>query len=150
MKIHVIVDDSLEETEVFIKTPKLDQEILAIERELRRSQRTLPLYKDNTEYFLHVHEILFFETDAREVIAHTKDDMYYTDLRLYELEERLPSSFLRISKSAIVNVKKIFALPRCVSSCLVQFQDTYKHVYASRSYYKTLKARMDEEKGDLE
>lgn len=82
------------------------------------------------------------------ISAHTIQDMYRIKYRLYELEEMLPGYFLRISKSAILNTKKIFAIDRNLSSAsLVSFQGTHKKVYVSRRYYKPLKDRL-EERGD--
>ena len=61
--------------------------------------------------------------------------------KLYELENILPNSFLRISKSTIVNIQKIYSLSHSVSSHLITFQNSHKQVYVSRMYYKVLKER---------
>ena len=58
-----------------------------------------------------------------------------------ELENILPNSFLRISKSTIVNIQKIYSLSHSVSSHLITFQNSHKQVYVSRMYYKVLKER---------
>lgn len=51
----------------------------------------------------------------------------------HELEEMLPGVFMRVSKSAILNVDRIFSIERKLSSAsVVQFQNSYKQVYASR------------------
>ena len=75
------------------------------------------------------------------VFAHTKKDMFSVCQKLYELENILPRSFMRISKSTIVNIQKIYSLSHSVSSHLITFQDTHKQVYVSRMYYKILKER---------
>lgn len=144
MKIHLDIDESYEETEITIKCKKIDDQVLELQKYLKRNTSTITAFKDQTEYYLDLHEILFFETDLKEVVAHTRNDAYHTDYRLYELEEILPTSYLRISKSAIVNTDKIFALTRSMSTCLIEFQDTIKHVYASRQYYKPLKLKLEE------
>ena len=43
---------------------------------------------EDTEYYLSLDEILFFETEAKEVWVHTTDKMYQTRYKLYELEEQ--------------------------------------------------------------
>lgn len=43
-----------------------------------------------TEYFIDVHDILFFETQDKKVSVHTSDGMYYTDRKLFELINLLP------------------------------------------------------------
>ncbi|WP_289197375.1 LytTR family DNA-binding domain-containing protein [uncultured Dubosiella sp.] len=144
MKIHLDIDESYEDIEITIKCPQINEKVLAIESLFQRKQTTFPMFKETTEYYIDLHDVLFFETDAKEVVAHTAGDIYHTDYRLYELETILPGMFLRISKSAIVNVEKIFALTRNMSTCLIEFQNTFKHVYASRQYYKPLKEKLEE------
>ncbi|WP_263850030.1 LytTR family DNA-binding domain-containing protein [Secundilactobacillus paracollinoides] len=56
----------------------------------------------------------------------------------------MPATFMRISKSAILNTTKIFALTHSISNSLVEFQHSQKQVYVSRKYYKPLKARLEE------
>ena len=90
-------------------------------------------------------EILFFETSSDIVKAHTEDDIFNTKYRLYELEKILPWTFCRISKSAILNIKKIYAITKNITaSSEVEFKNSYKHVFVSRGYYKPLKSKIDE------
>ena len=81
------------------------------------------------------------ESDNGTVFAHTTNDMFSTPKKLYELENILPSYFLRISKSTILNIQKIYSLSHSVSSHLITFQNSHKQVYVSRMYYKVLKER---------
>lgn len=92
-------------------------------------------------------DILFFETDGGMIYAHTVDDVFQTKYKLYELEELLPRTFLRISKSAIVNTDKIYSIHRnLTASSLIAFQHTHKEIYVSRSYYKLLKSKLEEKR----
>lgn len=62
-------------------------------------------------------------------------------------EELLPRTFLRISKSAIVNTNKIYSIHRnLTASSLIAFQHTHKQIYVSRAYYKLLKNKLDEKR----
>lgn len=105
------------------------------------------LYRGNTEYYLTLDEILFFETDSDGINAHTRDNIYQTKYKLYELEELLPGSFMRISKSAIVNTSHIYSISRnLTASSVVAFADTHKQVYVSRYYYKPLINKLEEKR----
>lgn len=87
----------------------------------------------------------FFETDNNQVMAHTANEIFLTGSKLYELEKILPWYFSRISKSAILNVKKVYAITRnLTASSLIEFEGTPKHVYVSRAYYKPLKEKLEE------
>ena len=91
--------------------------------------------------------ILFFETEDNQVFAHTKKDVYQTKYRLYELEELLPGSFIRVSKSTILNVSHVLSIKKnLTASSEVWFEGTHKQVYVSRNYYKQLKQRLEEKR----
>lgn len=148
MKIRMEMDETLEADEIIIRCRKLNDEVVRMQRaiaEAAENTNRIVFYKGEAEYYFPLEEVLFFETDADGVSAHTARDMYRIKYRLYELEELLPGYFLRISKSAILNTRKIFAIDRNLSAAsLVSFQDTHKQVYVSRRYYKPLKDRLEE------
>ncbi len=148
MKIRMEVDEALETDEIIIRCRKLNEEVTRVQKavsEAVENQSRIVFRKGEAEYYFPLEEMLFFETDMDGISAHTIQDMYRIKYRLYELEEMLPGYFLRISKSAILNTKKIFAIDRNLSSAsLVSFQGTHKKVYVSRRYYKPLKDRLEE------
>lgn len=79
-----------------------------------------------------------------QAIQKAVGEIYQTKYKLYELEEMLPGYFMRISKSSILNIRKIFSLTKSISSCVVEFADSPKQVYVSRYYYKPLKEKLGE------
>ena len=104
----------------------------------------LKLYKGDTEYFIKVSEILFFETYDSYVFAHTKSDAYKSDYRLYELEEILNDDFVRISKSTIANLDYIASIKRNFgSSSTINFLNSLKEVEVSRKYLPILKEELE-------
>lgn len=149
MKIKIeLVESSIEE-EVIIRCNSLSENVLAVQKaasEVIAGRQRFALYHGDTEYYLPLQDVLFFETDQREINAHTVDNVYQTKYKLYELEQLLPSYFLRVSKSSILNLNQVFSVTHNLSSCLVEFQNTHKQVYVSRYYYKLLKARLEEKR----
>lgn len=147
MKIRIEIDENVTEEEVIIRTGSLGERVEEIQKALREvsgGRVKFVFYKNETEYYLPLDSILFFETEGTGVHAHTKDDMFTVRMRLYELEEALPGFFMRVSKSTILNLRYVYALTRSISgNCLVQLQGTHKQVYVSRYYYKPLKERME-------
>ena len=147
MKIRIEISDEGED-EIIIRCRERDDRIEGIERALEglvKSRRELALYIGNTEFFVPTSDILFFETVDGKVCAHTSDRMYTAHYKLFELENLLPSSFVRISKSAIVNVMKISSLSReLVGNGEISFYKTEKKTFFSRAYYKILKDRIEE------
>lgn len=147
MKVRIEIDENLEEDEVTIKCKEINQTIKRVQQSISNANLIpkLIFYKNDTEYYLNINEILFFETSENSVEAHTEKDVYKIKYRLYELEELLPNNFVRVSKSTILNSNKIYSITRnLTSSSLVQFYNSYKQVYVSRNYNKTLKQRLEE------
>lgn len=146
MKIRIDIDDSHDE-EIIIKCKSITKEITELQKVINASLKSnnidLIFYKDNIEYYLPVDDILFFETDGLLVNAHTKNDVFQVKYKLYELEKLLPYNYLRISKSTIVNINQIYSISKNItSSSSIEFYDSYKQIYVSRMYYKTLKEKM--------
>ncbi len=136
------------EDEIIIRSSERDARISELERMLEgfiKPRRELVLYIGNAEYYVPISDILFFETVDGKVCAHTREAMYSAPHKLFELESILPSSFVRISKSGIVNVMAISSLSReLVGNGEVSFYKTAKKTYFSRTYYKLLKDRIEE------
>lgn len=149
MKIRIEVSDQVED-EVIIRCKEITPEIVQLQKNLAdqtKKKESIVLFQGDTEYYIDVSQILFFETEGQKVIAHTRTEAYETGKKLYELEELLGNSFQRISKSSIVNVSKIYSIKRNVTaSSEIEFLGTHKQIYVSRSYYKALKDRLEEKR----
>ena len=143
MKISIIEDNNLDEDELIIKVKTKSLEAYQIkeliENELNQ-KKNLVFYNDTTSFVININDILFFETELNQVFAHTNNNSYKTNYKLYELEKILPSNFTRASKSTIVNTNHIYSIERNItSSSKIQFIDSHKIVYISRFYYKQVK-----------
>lgn len=154
MKIKIEIDDSLDEKEILIRCPSIDGEIQEMQKAIsdiiQKSSRFI-FYQGDTEYYLSLKNILFFETSGSNIHAHTAGEVYQTRYKLYELEEMLPGNFMRVSKSAILNTDHIYSISRnLTSSSVVEFTNTHKQVFVSRYYYKPLKFKLEEKRRDYE
>ena len=106
MKLRIEFDDNLQEEEIIIRCRELSPQIVQLKETVSESlqkNEVISFYKGDTRVYLSLEEILFFETEQNMVFAHTVDDYYEIHHRLYELEELLPSYFMRVSKSTILN-----------------------------------------------
>lgn len=150
MKIKIEIDESLSEDEVLIRCRGLTEQVTEIHKpvsEVVNTSKRFVFYRGNTEYYLALEEILFFETDGDGINAHTRDNIYQTKYKLYELEDLLPGCFMRISKSSIVNTNHIYSISRnLTASSVVAFAGTHKQVYVSRYYYKPLVNKLEEKR----
>lgn len=146
MKVRIELDPQMDEPEMIIRAPRLTEEVARLQQLILEQKMTpLTFYKDRSEYFVDVSEILFFETDGEKIYGHTREEAYEVRQKLYELEEILPIAFCRISKSTIVNSKQIYSIEKSFSgTSTVNFYQTHKQVHVSRHYYQLLKERLKE------
>ncbi len=145
-KVKIEVDPGVKEPEITIRCSCIDEEVVRIQKLLTDSPSGLTqisFFKEDSEYFLPLDAILFFETDGGLIRAHTATEEFETKYKLYELEEMLPSTFFRISKSTILNTRKLYSITKNLAGASkIEFQGTYKTVYCSRNYYKALKEKL--------
>lgn len=150
MKIRIEIDEGIAEDEVIIRCSGLTEEVTAVQKavsDVVNASWRIPFYKGNTEYYLALDEILFFETDESGISAHTRNEVYQTKYKLYELEDILPGIFMRVSKSTILNTRHIYSISRnLTASSVVAFGGTHKQVYVSRYYYKPLISKLEEKR----
>lgn len=150
MRITVEIDDSLTEEQVVIYCRELNNEVIAVQKRISEAlmaEMRLPVAKGDMEYELLLSEIYFFETADAAVAVHTRDSIYETKLKLYELEELLPQSFLRVSKSTILNIRHIRAIRKNITGASeVNFAGTNKRAFVSRNYFKLLASKLEEKR----
>jgi len=150
MKVKIEIDPCLQEEEIIIRCRQMGEPIVKLQSlimENSSGDKCIVLKQGDTEFYFSVDKIYFFETAGKNVQAHTKDRLFETEYKLYELEEMLPGYFMRISKSTIVNMNVVYSITRnLTASSLVEFMDCNKKVYVSRSYYKALIERLNEKR----
>lgn len=148
MKITVEISENCIEDEVVIRCREYSDIVNRIQKavaDVTTKETKMALFQNNKEFYVPIEEILFFESDGDVICAHTASEMFATKYKLYELEKLLPWYFSRISKSAILNVKKVYSITKNITAASsVEFLGTPKQVYVSRAYYKPLKSKIEE------
>ncbi|KAA8810882.1 LytTR family DNA-binding domain-containing protein [Lactobacillus crispatus] len=147
MKVKLNIDPSQKEAELIINAPNLTPEVKQLYQLLQERQSNLEQIeaeKENVSYYLNLSDILFFETDSKVVMAHTNRNAYQVKYKLYELEDLLGGNFMRVAKSTILNLDKVYSVTRSISNCQIKFEESYKTVYVSRHYYRDLRNRLEE------
>ncbi len=150
MKVKIEIEEGLTEEEVIIRCGSLNDSVVNLQNYISKQnngKRCLTLTNGETDFFVPMEEIYFFETEGRELRAHTADKMFACSYKLYELEELLPGSFMRISKSTIANMDYIYSITRnLTASSVVEFSGSKKRAMVSRSYYRLLVERLNTRK----
>ncbi len=88
-------------------------------------------------------KVLYIETVDKKTFLYTAKEVYETDLRLYELEERLGErEFFRATKSVLVNFNGIRSLRPDLGGRLRLAMVNGEALYVSRQYAPALKKRL--------
>ncbi|MBC6297286.1 LytTR family transcriptional regulator [Listeria sp. FSL L7-1517] len=99
--------------------------------------------KDAETYLLEPNVILYFEAVENKIFVYTETEVYETNWKLYELEERFKeSSFFRCSKSMILNIKWIEKVAPGFNGRLEARLLNNEKVIISRQYAKVLKQKL--------
>lgn len=141
MKITILEKQPGEEDEIIVKCDYLDENITRLLNQFKTGGKTkLNFYKDSKIVLLEQDEVLYFESVDDKVFAYTKDDVFETKSKLYQLEEELPANtFFRANKAVIVNIDKIDSLSPAFGGRFEAVLENGYKVIISRNYVNTLK-----------
>ena len=99
--------------------------------------------RDDQQFFLDVNDICFIESMGHDIFIHTSDGTYNSGDRLKALEQVLPADrFLRVSNSAIVNLKKIKRIESSLLQKFILHMTNGSKVDVTRSYYYIFRERI--------
>ena len=94
-------------------------------------------------HLLEPDEVYYFETVDNKVFACCKKEVYEVREKLYTLEGMLPvESFMRASKSAILNLNKVKSLSPAFGGRFEAVLDNGEKTIISRQYVPVLKERL--------
>ena len=106
MKVEIIIDESIEETNVRIYSNKYYKEVENIRDALtEKLVDKIVAFQSKEVFILSFDEIIRIYAQDKSVYVKTKDNTYTTRLTIYEFESKADRrNFIRISKSEIVNL----------------------------------------------
>ena len=146
MKVSIEIEEGLAEEEVVIRCGRLNDTVVGLQNYISTqgdAKKCISLMDGETQYFIPVEKIFFFETQGRDIQAHTADRIFFCAYKLYELEELLPGNFMRVSKSSIVNLDVVYSITRnLTASSVMEFTAGNKKALVSRAYYKAVTERL--------
>ena len=143
MKFKLIIDKEKDE-EVVVTAKERSPLIDEIETLISKYTDRIPGYTDDDIKMLSVAEIECITVlDGKTYAIDSKNRRYRLKGRLYELEATLPSSFIRINKSALANEKALdrFAVTYTGAVDAV-FKCGYRE-YVSRRCFAQIKRRFE-------
>lgn len=143
MEIKVIKIPSQENEKVVIECHEMTSQVHTIVKFIKSLQETITGAFEDREYEISVHDIFYVESVDNKTFIYTKDKVYSIRERLYEVEELLSElSFLRISKSVVVNLLKIKSIKPALNGRFGAILTNGEEVIISRKYVPVLKEKI--------
>ena len=140
MTVTILEKKADDEDELIDKCDYLDESLTKLINQFKTGKGKMNFYKDSKIVCVEPEEVLYFESVDDKVFAYTKDSVYETKSKLYQLEEELPASvFFRANKAVIVNLDKIDSLAPVFGGRFEEILENGYKVVISRNYLNTLK-----------
>ena len=145
MKVNLFVSRDIEEPYADIHTNELTDNITKAISILESddSNEMLAVKKGSDIALLEFSDVYMFRVEDKQVKVHTENREYSIKKPLYQIEETLNSDFVRISKTTIVNLRKIERVaPSLRGMMFIQLKNGLKD-NISRKYLPGFKEALD-------
>lgn len=139
LTIDRILEKKAGETDIMVKIQQLIGEIGT-----EKSITTIPVKIGNKINLIHIADIHFFEAKDKYVFIHTAENESLTDYSLSSLQQRLPSEFIRVHRSFIINKMKVKEIQKYFKGTYIFVMNNEKRtkIRTASSYYESIKTRL--------
>ena len=142
MRVRFEQVDGKEKEQALIRAVEKTADILSAMDLLENGSGGIQVVRDRNTFFCKLTQIYYIESVDKRTYVYTKGDCFESRDRLYELEEKLGMYYVRISKSMIVNLRKIRNVSAEPGGRMVAVLLNDERVVISRSYVKEMKRRL--------
>lgn len=143
MNVTITENPALDDIEVSVACPRIDERVQRIVASLGAFDRVLIGERDGATFRVGVEDVCYAETVDGKTFLYTADAVYQTPLKLYELEERLAGTeFLRASKQMLVNFDHVASIRPALNARLQLMLDNGEAAIVSRQYAPAIKRKL--------
>ena len=140
-------DDSSEQIDVIIRASEKDAQVYQIIESLNssRTEKYTVLDKNKCPCVIDEADIVFISSEGKQMRIVTDTGVYSAKQTLSTIEKLLGSSFLRISRFEIINLKKVYKYDFTIIGTLrIEFVNGME-TWASRRYIPVIRERLSRE-----
>lgn len=140
LKVHE--SEEYNEVEIIINCPQIDKRLERLIEQIKQTTITINGTKQGRSYSLIVDDTYYIESIDNHSFLYHEDDVYESDLKLYEIEDMLVgTNFIRISKNFIVNTSYIESVRALFNGKFEASLTNGEKVIVNRHYVKLFKEK---------
>lgn len=141
MRYQLIIDKDKEES-IIITAHEKTEKIVMIEKIINVNDQKLMAYDEDEILPINLNNVYAFYTNDSKVFVKMKDNDYLIKERIYQIEELLDDSFVKINQGCIVNINKILKFDSSITGSIKVVLKNGFNDYISRRELKNVKRRL--------
>lgn len=142
LKLRIEQSDEYNEVEIIIKCNMIDKNLQKIIEHIQMSSFILTASKDGNTILLKADNVYYLESVDEKTFIYCENKVYSSAMKLYELEEILKkSSFVRISKSCILNINYLESVRNLFNGKMEALLSNGEKVIINRHYVPEFKKK---------
>ena len=139
-------DTTQKEIEVSIKYPEMNQDVMRLISLVQSADTQIRCTADGNERLLNASDIYYIESVDKRTFVYCENEVYRTDMRLYQLLETLaPVGFVQISKSCILNIHVLDFVRPLLNSRMEATLKNGERLNVTRKYLADIKRTLQED-----
>ena len=144
MRIEIIEEPLIEDIEIQIKCKEKNEYVKQLAARIFDEQLIINGRIENEYTQISSRDIYYFESVDNKTYIYCKDNVYQSDMKLYELEEKLKGTkFTRINKACIMNISKLKKVKGQINGRLLATLSNGENLIINRSYVQDVKGKLN-------
>ena len=136
--------DGQAETEIEIRYAEMNEELIKLIERIEQSEKIIFCTYNGRQHRIHANDIFYAECVDKKTFIYTKEFVFRSELRIYQLVETLRLyDFIQVSKFCVINMNVLESIRTLFNSRLEATLINGEKVNVSRTYLANIKAAFD-------
>lgn len=142
----ILKENRDEELTVTVEYPRQSNQLSRIIQKLRAEEHFLLGSENGRNYKVLIPDIFYIESVDKRTFIYTKNMVYRTEKRLYQLEHELKEyDFVKVNRNCLVNINELVHIRALSNSRLEAELSNAEKIIVSRTYIPEIKKKVFEE-----
>jgi len=145
MKIKLVQDAATHEPEILIKYATMSKDLERILAMIQSADTKIKCTHDGGEVFINIADVFYFESVDKSTFVYCEQEVYGTELRLYQIVEEFSHlGFVQISKACVLNINVLESIAPLINSRMEATLKNGERLIVTRKYLGAIKHALQE------